>query len=669
MRIFTARSFFVVVAFLGMHALTFSQEKAWAPLAREELEMKTPVVDPDAEAEVLFWQVRILDDFVPRAGFKTVLNHHIRIKIFTERGRENNSKVDIPFGRIADLGFDVDVMDIAARTIKPDGTIIEVKPSDIFQRELVRGNGVKVKARSFPMPGIEVGSIVEYRWKEVRSDSLSYYLRLDFSRDIPVHKVTYLIKPVSAPRFGLGMRIHAINVRNAFAKDSDDFYRMTMTNVPAFRVEPRMPSEYIVKPWMLVYYADPRDDTETPEKYWDLMAKRSFEGHKSWLKPSSDIRRAASQSAGDAVDPEEKIKRILDFCRKNIKNIDDDASGLSLEQRRSFKPNADSAETLKKQAGTWHDLNMLFGAMLAGLDFEVRVANVASRTEPPLDKSLTNDFFVRSEVIAVKLGADWKYFDASDTYLPYGMLSWNSEGEAILVSDDRSALWRTAPVSSAERSVKKRSAKLTLASDGSLEGDVRIEYTGHAAAAEREKNDDDSPAERENNLIKMVRRDVHSAAEITAISIENLSDAERPFAYSFRLRIPGYLESVGKRSFLRPNIFERRTNSLFSAGRREYDVSFQYRWMEEDDIAILMPSDLSPESLEPPRPIDDKRFGGSQQSKLSLSDDKRTLNYSRRFKFGGDSKIEFAVGNYAEIRQLFDAFHQADSFAVSLKRS
>ena len=68
------------------------------------------------QPKVRFWDMRIDD-----TGWEDlVLNHYVRIKIFTERGRDLNSKIDIPFIK------GVKIKDVAARTIKPDGTIVEL---------------------------------------------------------------------------------------------------------------------------------------------------------------------------------------------------------------------------------------------------------------------------------------------------------------------------------------------------------------------------------------------------------------------------------------------------------------------------------------------------------------------------------------------------------------
>ncbi|HLE63650.1 MAG TPA: DUF3857 domain-containing protein, partial [Pyrinomonadaceae bacterium] len=139
----------------------------WLPIDPSELALKTPVVEKDADAEALFWEVRVADE-LDGSDPRTVLRHYVRIKVFTERGRESQSQIDIPY-----LG-NWSIKDIAARTIKPDGSIVEVKKEDILERVIVKDGGMKVKAKSFALPAVGPGSIIEYRWREVRNDQIAY---------------------------------------------------------------------------------------------------------------------------------------------------------------------------------------------------------------------------------------------------------------------------------------------------------------------------------------------------------------------------------------------------------------------------------------------------------------------------------------------------------------
>src|SRR6476619_1546336 len=139
----------------------------------------------------LFWEVRMDDN--PEGDL--IFTHYLRVKVFTERGRESQSKIDLLYGKL--YGSEIKISDIAGRTIKPDGSIVELKKEDIFDRTVVKTSGLKYKARSFAMPAVEPGCIIEYRWREVWVNTDANNVRLQFQRDIPVQRVQYLIKPMA----------------------------------------------------------------------------------------------------------------------------------------------------------------------------------------------------------------------------------------------------------------------------------------------------------------------------------------------------------------------------------------------------------------------------------------------------------------------------------------
>src|SRR5882762_7852302 len=178
-----ARVFFTPICFL-LAAVPALAGDDWKPIDPGHLAMKQPVVEKDADAEAIFWEVRIND-----AGQDLVFSHYIRIKVFTERDKESQSKIDIPY-----IGRNK-ITDVAGRTIKPDGTIVELKKDAVFDRTIAKAGGIKIKARSFAMPAVEPGVIIEYRWKEIRPYQMANNVRLQFQREIPVQSVRYYLKP------------------------------------------------------------------------------------------------------------------------------------------------------------------------------------------------------------------------------------------------------------------------------------------------------------------------------------------------------------------------------------------------------------------------------------------------------------------------------------------
>src|SRR5437868_14240687 len=119
---------------ISFSATTFAGDD-WRAVTPEELAMKTAKVEPDADAEAVFWEVRIDDS----SDENLSMQHYVRVKIFTDRGREKYSKFDIPFTK------KTKIKDVAARVIKADGTAVEIQKGDIFEREIIKANGLKIK--------------------------------------------------------------------------------------------------------------------------------------------------------------------------------------------------------------------------------------------------------------------------------------------------------------------------------------------------------------------------------------------------------------------------------------------------------------------------------------------------------------------------------------------
>ncbi len=638
------------------------QSKKWDPIPDSELSMSSPKVEANADAEVLFWEVRIVDDYYQRSGWKSVLNHHLRLKIFTERGRELNSKVDITYGNVSEVSERLSVKDIVARVIKPDGTSVELKDEDIFDREVVRGNGIKFKAKSFAVPAISVGSIIEYKWKEIRSGIYNYW-RLELAREFPVQYVKYYIRP--ALNVPVGIRLHSIKTDGQFREESPNVYSTTMTNVLSVKTEPNMPSEYQIKPWVLVYY-DNDNAYQSAEGYWKERGRDQYERYKGRLKVNNDFKKAAAEAIGDAVAPEEKLRRIYDRCVRGFQNVFDDASGLTPDQLDDFKPNGSVAEALKRGKGGWLDKQAVFATMAMAAGFEVRMIAASSRLEPTLDRNQANDYFIRYPMVAVKIGNDWRFFSPASSYTPFGMIPSMVEGQYALILDSE-PVWRQLPVAGPSESVVKRTARLKLNADGDLEGDLEIAFSGHTAAAQREYLDDDSDTEREKYVRNWIKVKIGDQTEVTSIVIENLLDHESQLIWRCKIRSPAYAERTGKRSFVRTNILNKVTGPKFASAYRAYDIQFPYAWSEVDDISIVLPDGATVESVESPDPVSDKTFGTRYAAEIKLSENRREIIYKRTVSIGNDGLLSFSRDNYPSIKELFDLMHLADSRSVVIK--
>jgi hypothetical protein len=630
----------------------FAGDETWREVTAAELQTKTPKVEADADAEVLFWEVRVDDGSVDQL----VMKHYIRVKIFTERGREKYSKVDIPYVK------GMKIKDLMARVIKADGSIVELAKTDIFDREIAKQNKVNVKAKSFAVPNIEPGVIVEYQYKEVIPGGSASNMRMKFQHDIPIQTISYYFKP-----FG-NVRYMTFNMEeNKFIKDKGGFYRATMENVPALKEEPRMPPEDEVRSWLLLYYTD-----DLKGDYTDFWASAGGYIARTWeikdtLKPGKEIKAAAAQITAGASAPEDQLAKLYEFCKTKIKNITFDTS-MTDEEKEKIKPNKSTNDTYQKLQGTSGEINELFASLATALGMEARLAFGGDRSEKFFNLRQAHTSFIHFSGIAVKVNNQWKYYDPGSLFVPYGMLSWFEEDTSVILLGYKDYIRTEIPMSGADKSLAKRTGRFKLLDDGTLEGTVKIEYSGHLSSLYKMNNYESSAAKREESLKEEFKKQI-SAAEISAISVENVTDPEKPFIYQYKVRVPNYAQKTGKRIFLQPGFFEYGKNPLFSSATRKYDIYFQYPWSEQDDIEIELPKGFVLDNAEQPGRIADPNQIGVLNISISADKDASFLKYQRNFKFGNNNNVLFSVGTYQPLKGLFDAFHKANSHLITLKQN
>jgi hypothetical protein len=418
---------------------------------------------------------------------------------------------------------------------------------------------------------------------------------------------------------------------------------------------------------MLVFYQMATDDRSDSEKYWMETAKSYYDRTKSLIKPNDEVKKMAATLIADAKTDDEKLERLFEFCRTKIRNASFEASGVTPEERAKLKDNKNPSDTLKRGVGSMGDIDQLFAALANASGFDARIVLSPDRGDLFFDRRTPNSYFINPMNIGVNVGGTWRFFNPGFSYIPMGMLRWQEEGQPALITDPKQPVWVETPMSKPEKSLVKRSAKLKLSDDGTLEGDIRIEYTGHFAIERKLELDDKSETEREESL-KEEFKDQMSAAEIGDIKIENATDHSKPLIFSYRVRFPNYAQRTGKRLFIQPAFFQHGQEPLFATTGRKYPVYFHYPWAEQDLVNIELPKGYALDNADSPQP-----FGSGDLSKyeisISAATDGSFLIYKRNFFFGGKNSILFPVDAYGPIRNYFDMMQKQDNHSIALKQA
>ena len=186
--------------------------------------------------------------------------------------------------------------------------------------------------------------------------------------------------------------------------------------------------------------------------------------------------------------------------------------------------------------------------------FEARLAFGGDRSEKFFNPSQAHESFIHFSAIAVKVNGSWRYFDPGNPFVPFGMLPWEEEDTSVLLLGYKDYVTTETPFSDYQKSAAKRTGKFKLLEDGTLEGTVKIEYTGQLGYTYKLNNYDDSTDKQEETLKEAVKEKM-STAEISAITIQNIDNAEKPFTYQYKIRVPNYAQKTGKRMFSPTRIF------------------------------------------------------------------------------------------------------------------
>jgi len=636
----------------------------WLAIADSDRALKTSVVEKDTGAEILLWRVHVVDEYLSM-GLQRVLYHYVRLKIFDANGREKAGTVDLPY-RDSD-----GILDVAGRTIKDDGTIIDLDRKTIYKRDLVRAGGRKEKVVSFAMPGVENGAVLEYRWKQTQNNNRFRYLRLEFTRDLPIQKVTYFFRPLSSDYVATDqMFILPFNCNpTRLQQDNDGWTETTLTNVAAARDEAFAPSDPNVKPWALLYYRP--GGSQDPQKYWNDEARKTYNEFKGLLKLDADLKTAATQAGAGAKNDDEKIAGITSYVRQHVRNVFDldvtDAERADFIKKLPDTRGRNSAEIFKSKMALPQEMNVVFAALAMQVGLDVRPVMVANRSEAAIDiTKLPERYFVDDVALGIKEGDGWKVFSVSAKHLFPGMLPSEEQGMFAIVTDPKAAIFMKTPIAPPESSIDSRTATLRLAPNGSLSGVVDEMYTGYRAENFRLLLAQKSAAQREEWFHDRIVR-MFPEAEITRLEVDNIDDSTKPVVVAYHIDASLFAQVTGKRVLFHPNVFRRSQGALFSASDRHYPIQFDFAWKEIDAIRIDLPEGYELEHAENPG---DFSFGqtGSYALRMSTQTGSTTeLVLSRELTFGANGMILFPVSVYPTLKKVFDEIQLRDTHTLSLK--
>jgi hypothetical protein len=622
----------------------------WLPIPPADLALKDNPASRGAHAMILY---RSSD----MDSKESSVREYVRIKIFTQEGT-NEADIEIPFNR-----QQVNIMDIRGRTIHPDGSIVnfEGKP---FEKTIVKASGFKYLAKTFTLPDVHPGSIIEYRYRE-QSDP-NYYVNESWT--ITGHLYTrdahFVIRPdTGAYAAHLLYRQYGLPVGAVPARQNNGTYTMDIHDLPGLETEEYMPPERMLQAHVDFYYANPSDpQNETPDKFWNRRGKAWSDDVDHFINKKSALEGDLAHTVSADDTPEVKLRKIYARVQK-IRNLSiEDAKSEKEQKQEQLKPNNNVEDVLKHNYATGRELNYTFVGLARTAGFASAEVFVAPRHVMFFLPEMEDTSQVGADIVWVHAGTQDYYLDPAASTFPFGILPWFETNTRGVRCSKAGGEIVTVPPSPPTQATEIRTAELEIDSDGQASGKLMVDYTGHLAATRREQSREEDEAGRRKTIGEEIQGWLPAGSTYEVTAITNWENKEVPLHVEGTAKIPNLGTAAGRRMLVPASPFQARQTAAFHAEKRIYAVYFNCPYEEIDDVKLKVPAEYKIESVPPAR----QAKPGTVSYEISTAQQGNVVEVKRLLVLDG---LAFPATSYPALRNFFNTVKTDDDAQIVLQNA
>jgi uncharacterized protein DUF3857 len=619
----------------------------WQPISQDELKMTSEPKAPGAPAIILFRQVD-RDDSNPHTPHEY---NYVREKILTEEGRKYGD-VDIPL-----IKGQWDIVNIRARTIRPDGSIANFD-GKVYEKEIVKARGLKYLAKTFTLSDVQPGSIIEYHYMIDFAENYVFNSNWVLSNDLFIRNAKYTLKPYNE----WALQWTWPNGLPEGAKppvNENKSIHMEARDIPAFQVEDDMPPEAAMKFRVDFIYSEEGFEKE-PDKFWKKQGKKMNDAAEGFVNKRKAMEQAVAEIVSPGDSPEAKLRKIYARVQK-IRNTSYEVEKTEQEQKRAKEKEINNVEDLWKRGyGNGYELTWLFLGLARAAGMDASAVRIATRDDHFFTPNVMRARDLNTNVVLVKVNGKDVYFDPGVAFAPFGLLPWSETGTTGLKLDKDGGTWVTTPTPEPSESQIVRKADLNLTSEGSLEGKLTVTFTGLEAQRRRLQERNEDEAHRKKLLEDYVKEVIPAGIEVELTSKPDWASSSPSMAAEFSLKVPGWASGAGKRALLPVGLFSGPEKHMCEHSTRVHPLYFQYLFEKTDDVHIELPLGWQISSLPQAQNTDAKVMAYT----LKVENEKGTLHFERHLRSG----LTFLDQKYyPALRNFYQAVRTGDEQQVVLQ--
>jgi len=614
----------------------------WLPIDPSDLALKSEPLAPGAQAIFLYREIAQDDN----AGYA---DYYYRIKIMTDEGKKWGN-VEIPYN----AGI-TNVSNVSGRTIHPDGSISvwQGKPLD---QTLVKAHGVKVLEKTFSMPDVETGSIIEYKYRVGWDSNMLYRTTWFVTGGLFTRKLNFTLTPYGGSyllfqwqRLGLGA---------APNKAADGTISFASQNVQGVEDEEFRPPDDVIEAKIDFYYADaPNKDGN---KYWKAIGKSWNDAADKFIGHNSAVRDEANNVAPASDPPETRLRKLYARAQQ-VRNTSFEREKTAAEiKAEKLKENSNAEDVLKNGYGSGYDINLFFIALARAAGFDATLVWVSERADFFFNARILDARQLEyDEVAAVTLNGQNLFFDPGEAHCAFGELTWQETGVQGLKLDSSGGAFVTTTPSKSSDAVIARAATFHMGDDGMLQGSLVVTFSGQAAMDRRQNADLQDDVVRRKTLTDEVTSWLSIGATAKLTNQPDWDGSDAPLRAEFDVRMKPVGTTSGHLMLMSEDFFGTPLPE-FDHPLRTYPIYFDYPWEYHDDVILTLPLLLQAGDL-PAAVSQNTPFGIYQ---LSCANQPGALHFQRTVTLAG---IYYDVQYYGPLRDYLDEVRHGDQQQVMLR--
>jgi hypothetical protein len=412
-----------------------------------------------------------------------------------------------------------------------------------------------------------------------------------------------------------------------------------------------MPPESNFKPTVIFFYN--RRGSVSIDKEWEEIGKSSYEERELYLGRNKGLKEAALQAIGGESDPGVKLGKIYQRAQQ-VRNLTFERYRTKEERKQeSLLKNEGASDVLAHGYGSTEEITLLFVAMARAAGFDASIVQVSDRKERFFAKEWTSLRQIDNLVAAVNVNGSDVYLEPGTPFCPYGSLRWNHTATDGLKLDKKGGTFVKAPPVTYDKSVVRRTAYTTLEENGTLKGDVTIEFKGAEALEHRLDELESDDAGRKKDLEDELKQWLPKGAIVKMVVAQGWEGTDEPLVAKFSVEVPDYASTAGKRLLAPAYLFQVKQNQAFAHGQRKYPVYFPYPFTEADSVSIKVPPGFTMESVPPQR---EAKLPYARYQSISQFDGLQLVT-QRTLIFNG---VYFPLEKYSELKGFFGTVQTGD---------